>query len=242
MLQPVQDAPVPVGEVAVVDDVDAVVQRQEDVPGAPAVRRDSPPPRVRLLAGSADLFRGVRCQDVVLLLCHQARGHQVAPNVDLDRIHSFPDAEAHLLADLVRTIGNEAEGVPVLVHGREVSEAARRADLRRSCQQAWSGRPACVDPVPSNDVQARPCRRGAECAREPGLEQPAAVQHRGERALLRGQVAGVRALHDSLKTCMRVPLNEAGDDSAASAVDDVATSGDIFGLCSWQHRLHRVAF
>ncbi len=149
----------------------------------------------------------------------------VAGHVELDGVDAFTGAQAHGARELVGTIGDQTEALPLQVQQALVPETAGDGDLRARGLQSRPGNAARLDGITNDDVQTELRARGAERAGEARFQQPARVVHRLQRVFLGRNLAEVHTLRTLAETGVRVPLHEPRHQEAARRFDHAGVIG-----------------
>jgi hypothetical protein len=225
-----------VGEVAVVDAVDAVPDRHLHALRRAGVRRHQLAHAVRRLDHRSQLGIG-QGRD----LGPGVADELVARDVDLDRVDAVANALPDHAAHLVRPIRDEPEALLVDVALALVAQARRHCDLRAAGAHPGAGDEALGDGVPGGDAQERLGRCRLEDAGEAVVEQQAAVLGGQEHVALGRNDAELRRGMDAGKGGMAVPLDHAGHQRHAGAVDDGGRFGGN-GLAAPGDRRDPLAF
>src|SRR3954447_2662329 len=203
-----------VGELAVIDAVDAVADRQLDAVGRARVRGDLLAELVRDVAGHLDFFVRVRRH-----AARRVRVEVVARDVELDIVHALADAGPHHAPDLLRTVGDQREALAVQVELALVAQAPGRDDLGAGRAHARARELAGVDRVPDRHVEPGLGRGGAVDAGEAALEQQLGVGRGLEGVLLGRDHAELVGHRDAGERRVAVALGHAGQQRHAAPVD-----------------------
>ena len=154
-----------VGEVAVVDDVDAIAQRALHGFRSTCMGGDPAADRMRGLHTGRDLRVG-----------HDRGFGQrrfsavVARDIELDGVTALAQAEPRHAPDLVRPIDGNAKTVLVQMQATAVAEAAGDGELRARREQPRTVGVAALDGVAHRDVEADLGRRRRAGAGETGAQ------------------------------------------------------------------------
>ena len=200
---------------AVIQDIDPVLERQLDRRGcahvggdALAVRMRSPHRRGQLVgAHDRDVRAGVG-------------NGLVAGDVELDRVHAFADQHPHGAQHLVRAVHHHGDRLAVEVH-----DGARRRGCRYWSAPDWPPAVAAPGAVPA--LMASRTAMSSRGFADPPLRQDvkpasrsdAGVSERQQRVLFRRDVAGVGDVRFVRERQVHMAVDQARDEGVPGNVD-----------------------